>query len=141
MAPISPSGAWFSSLRIVKRTFCSSFLAFSASANASTITVGASGLRSVSRSGEPTRWPMPRFNTCSSSCTRFSTTRMMLPVTTDSSIAVVSTSVSLVASTLEKSALGSLRPAIRSSMQDRSRFSNSAISGARPPMTTPRVSR
>ena len=73
---------------------------------------------------------MPRLRTCSSSWQRFSTTRVMLPVTTDSSIAVVSTSVSLVASTLEKSALALARPAMRSSMLDRSRRSNSAISGA-----------
>ncbi len=68
-------------------------------------------------------------------------TRVMFPVTTDSSITVVSTSDNSVASTLEKSGLGWLRPAIRSSMPARRHFSNAASSASRLPITTPRASR
>ncbi len=74
---------------------------------------------------------MPRLSSCSSSWQRFSTTRVMLPVTTDSSIAIVSTSVSLSPSTFEKSALASTLPAMRSSTSARSRRSNSVSSAAR----------
>ena len=63
------------------------------------------GFASVPRSGRPSRKPRPRFNVSNSSCDRFSTIRVMLPVSTDSSIDEVSTSVRFAASALEKSDL------------------------------------
>ncbi|MBK7332442.1 MAG: hypothetical protein IPI87_08730 [Betaproteobacteria bacterium] len=96
---MSPSDAWFSSFRIWNLIRLSVLTCRSASVNASTIVAGASGLSSVSRSGRPIRCPRPRFSKASSSWQTFSTMRVMLPVTTDSSIADVSTSVSFVGST------------------------------------------
>ena len=82
----------------------------SASVNAATIVVGASGFAAVSRLGSPIRKPTPRLSSRNSSWQAFSTTRTMLPDNTDSSIASVSTSVSFRASTAEKSALASPFP-------------------------------
>jgi hypothetical protein len=84
---------------------------------------------------------MPRLSESSSSWHRFSTTRMMLPVMTDSSIDDVSTSVSMVESILEKSAFTSSLPATRSSIVRRSFFSKSAIRLARSVFSACRASR
>ena len=115
---------------------------FSASANASTMVCGASGLPSVSRPGLPSRWPTKRLNSASSSWQAFSTMRVMLPVSTDSSMAVVSTSVSLDGSmSLLANSWRSSRPAMRSSTRRRRRVSKSDISAARSVLRAPRASR
>ncbi len=101
MALMSPSCAWFKSFMIwnlILRSVCSELTAFE---NAPTMVEGPSGLLSVARSGWPRRYPTPRLSAVSSSWHRFSTTRVMLPVSTASSIESVSTSVSFVASTFE----------------------------------------
>jgi hypothetical protein len=127
----SESELWFNSRRIASLIRSSALTPRSAPAKASTITAGEIGLPSVSRSGRPSRLAMPRLRVSSSSWQKFSTLRRMLPVITDSSITEVSISVSLVASTLEKSALVAASPEILVSTCWRSRRSNSAISTAR----------
>jgi len=141
MTPMSPIGAWFSSLSIWNLMRLSVLTVFSASANASTMAAGASGFASVPMSGRPSRKPSPRFSVSSSSCDRFSTIRVMFPVSTDSSIDDVSTSVRLAESALEKSAFSATLPAMRSLIVLRSCFSNSAISAGRSPLSACRASR
>ena len=95
------------------------------------MTIGANGLASVSRSGRPRRWPMPRLSVSNSSWQAFSTLRRMFPVSTDSSIAEVSINVRFAASTLEKSALAEGSPEMSLSTSARRRRSNSAMISVR----------
>ena len=119
----------------------SAFSDWTACENASTIVAGASGLASIDRSGLPIRCPRPRFSVSSSSWHAFSTTRVMLPLSTASSIDDVSTRVRFSVSTLEKSIFGSALFAIRWLISERSWLSNSAISAGRSPLSVPRASR